>query len=673
MAAIVGALRAVLSLDSAAFSKGVKAAQGSMKGLRLSMRNVGKGLQVAGAGLTAASVAVAAAVRGQINAADDMSKAAQKFGVPIETLSKLSHAADMSGVSFETLGTGLRKLSQNMADAAAGNKTAAALFDDIGVSAVNADGTLRSAEAVMQDIADVLSKMPDGAAKTALAMDLFGKSGAEMIPMLNGGSGALGEMMREAESLGIVFDAKTGKAAENFNDNISRIKGALEGLVVQLAVALVPTLESLSGTLVDATKWFRDLSPEVQSLSAKIAILAMAAGPLAIGLGWVVSSLGAIVGAMKAIAAVALANPLVLLGAAAVAAAAVIYMNWGAIKQWFIDLWAAITEAAQATWDAIKAMATAARDWTVDAWNGIRDAIAEKLATVSEAFVDAWEAIKAEVGSWPGRFVEFGHQIVEGLKQGIMEKWDSMVDGLRSQWDGLKDSFAEALGIKSPSRVFRGYGRNISEGLALGITDQQPMVGQAMDGVIAGLDGSGQSLASRMDSLKSTFEGAFVGLVTGALSFKDALRQVAQQLAQMAAKAAFNSLFGSLFGGGGGGGFKLFANGAAFDRGRVTAFAKGGIVAGATAFAMPSGLGVMGEAGPEAIMPLQRGADGSLGVVAQGGAAGMVRIVIEEAPGFAAKVRAEAQGVAVQVVQAYDQEALAGRVDQTSRDPRGRG
>ena len=72
--------------------------------------------------------------------------------------------------------------------------------------------------------------------------------------------------------------------------------------------------------------------------------------------------------------------------------------------------------------------------------------------------------------------------------------------------------------------------------------------------------------------------------------------------------------FGSLFG---------FADGGVFSAGRVRAFAKGGVIGGPTAFPIRGGAGLMGEAGPEAIMPLKRGADGSLGVKAEGGAGGM--------------------------------------------------
>ncbi len=92
-----------------------------------------------------------------------------------------------------------------------------------------------------------------------------------------------------------------------------------------------------------------------------------------------------------------------------------------------------------------------------------------------------------------------------------------------------------------------------------------------------------------------------------------------QQAVGSGISSAITGGIGSLFG---------FAKGGAFSSGRVQAFAKGGVISGPTTFPMRGGTGLMGEAGPEAIMPLTRGADGSLGVKAAGGAGGGVNVTI---------------------------------------------
>jgi len=118
---------------------------------------------------------------------------------------------------------------------------------------------------------------------------------------------------------------------------------------------------------------------------------------------------------------------------------------------------------------------------------------------------------------------------------------------------------------------------------------------------------------------------AFDGLVFDGARLSDALKSLGQSMVDsvltQALKPVQNALGGLIASGVGNlvGGLLPFKDGAAFSSGRVTPFAKGGVVSSATRFPMRGGFGLMGEAGPEAIMPLARGADGSLGVKTQSG------------------------------------------------------
>jgi hypothetical protein len=131
-------------------------------------------------------------------------------------------------------------------------------------------------------------------------------------------------------------------------------------------------------------------------------------------------------------------------------------------------------------------------------------------------------------------------------------------------------------------------------------------------------------------SMESAFSSAFGSFVTGAESAQEAVSNLLDSLANTLANEAFSALSKGLFGDGGIGGavagaFGLNANGNAFSNGRVTAFASGGIVNSPTVFPMANGAGLMGEAGPEAIMPLTR-IGGKLGVRTSGGGGTVVNI-----------------------------------------------
>ena len=150
----------------------------------------------------------------------------------------------------------------------------------------------------------------------------------------------------------------------------------------------------------------------------------------------------------------------------------------------------------------------------------------------------------------------------------------------------------------------------------------------AFDGELARMRDTLLFTGKEVNTLSSGIGGglrrAFDGLVFDGGKLSDALKSVGQTIVDtvygIAVKPVQNALGGflanglnSLLGG------AAFADGAAFSQGRVMPFAKGGVVSSPTGFAMRGGRGLMGEAGPEAIMPLARGADGRLGVQAGGG------------------------------------------------------
>ncbi|MFT5866811.1 MAG: phage-related minor tail protein [Ascidiaceihabitans sp.] len=144
------------------------------------------------------------------------------------------------------------------------------------------------------------------------------------------------------------------------------------------------------------------------------------------------------------------------------------------------------------------------------------------------------------------------------------------------------------------------------------------------------LAATGQDVATLERGLSSGLRKAFDGVVFGSSSMSDALRTVATSLINTTYNAAMKPVtnhFGGLLSQGVGklvGSILPFADGAPFSQGRVMPFANGGIVSSATPFGMRGGMGVMGEAGPEAIMPLARGPDGKLGVRGAGGGASNV-------------------------------------------------
>lgn len=275
--AVIGALRVVLGADTAALDKGLKDAQSSLSRFAGQMKNVG--LVAAGA-LAGVVGGAGVAIRSALHDADKLGKLAQSVGLPVEELSKLKHAADLSDVSLESLGKSIVKLSRNMSEVAGGNTTGAAAqaFKALGISVTDASGHVKSSDTILSEVADKFAKYRDGANKTALAVALFGRAGAEMIPMLNGGSAALREAKEEAEQFGLVVDKRTAAAAEAFNDNLTRMGKVVSGVWTQIAAKLAPALSQMSEAMVTAAK-NADTLRQV-SIGLEIAVKAVASAVL---------------------------------------------------------------------------------------------------------------------------------------------------------------------------------------------------------------------------------------------------------------------------------------------------------------------------------------------------------------------------------------------------------
>ncbi|WP_333817427.1 phage tail tape measure protein [Tabrizicola sp.] len=153
----------------------------------------------------------------------------------------------------------------------------------------------------------------------------------------------------------------------------------------------------------------------------------------------------------------------------------------------------------------------------------------------------------------------------------------------------------------------------------------------AFDGELARMRETMIFTGREVNTLSSGISGglrkAFDGLVFDGMKLNDALKSVANTIVDTIYSIAIKPVTGALGGllaqgvAGAMGAGMPFANGGAFSQGRVMPFAKGGIVGAPTTFPMRGGRGLMGEAGPEAIMPLARGPDGRLGVQAGGGRA----------------------------------------------------
>jgi len=237
----IARLGVALGLNTAEFQSGLK---GAMAGLE----KVKDAAKVVGVAILAAGTAMAYMTKKSIDNMDKLAKQAQMAGVTTESLSALAYAADLAGVSQDTLVLSMAKLSKGMSDAAMNTGEALKGFNALNIDYKN----LESTDEAMLQISERFAGMADGANKTAIAMSLFGRSGAQLIPLLNGGRDGVEKLRAEAEKLGLVIGGDTTKSAEQFNDSLTQLGSIFTGLGNEIATATLPLLNSITQALFNS-------------------------------------------------------------------------------------------------------------------------------------------------------------------------------------------------------------------------------------------------------------------------------------------------------------------------------------------------------------------------------------------------------------------------------------
>ncbi len=236
--------------------------------------------------------AVAALTGRAIAQADEMGKAAQRAGLGVDAFTALAFAAKLADVESGTLQSSIKKLSETMVDAAKGGGEAVRTFEELGVAFTDAEGRARPVDQMMVDLAARFESMPDGVDKVSLAVKLFGKSGQEMIPMLNAGKSGLQGMLSEARELGVVVGPEFANNAGTFMDGLSRVRSLFDGIFLQLADKLLPALNALLTWFIDWAKEYNPVRVFLEVITSSFFRLADTALSFAYGLEQIGTFLG---------------------------------------------------------------------------------------------------------------------------------------------------------------------------------------------------------------------------------------------------------------------------------------------------------------------------------------------------------------------------------------------
>ncbi len=196
-------------------------------------------------------------IRSSVNAADQIDELGQKVGASTENLSALSMLARTSASSLEEMGAALAKQNKFIGEAATGNPKANATLRALGLTLTDFRG--KDSVQIFELMAQRIAALPSPIQKTKTAMDVFGRSGANLIPTMTAlADEGLGAVIERARELGVLIDDKLAQSAAQMNDDFELLKAQSEGLGARLAAGLLPqlsqALQIMSGDLKQTTE-----------------------------------------------------------------------------------------------------------------------------------------------------------------------------------------------------------------------------------------------------------------------------------------------------------------------------------------------------------------------------------------------------------------------------------
>lgn len=527
-----------------------------------------KGIKTAavmGTALTGMAVAGGTALFGMANKAaasgDRVDKLSQKIGMSRKGFQEWDYILSQNGMSIESLQGGMKKLNNTIDDAIGGSKTAVNAFGRIGISVDDLKG--KSPEQVFEMTVKALQGMPDGAEKAALANELLGRSGSELMPLLNGSSKSVDELKAKAKELGIVLSDDSIDASVKFTDTLDSLKRSLGAVVTKVGVAVMPIMQK-------AADWVIANMPTIQMV-----------------MGTVFKYIGQFVSAAVDVFQTYFLPVLQFI------------FNWirdnwpqisnfiGTVFNLIKDIIHQATEAIKVIWDLFGEHIMAAVELV---WGIIKEVITNLLNIIRGIILAVTSLIK---GDWSG--------VWEGIKMIFAAVWDNIKTIVSTAIGLVKQIILIALQAIGAlfSSIWNGI-LNLISNIWDGIINKIKSVLNSIKSVITGIFSEIKGVVSNVwngikDTISNAISGAFnvvsniIGRIKGLFNFKFQWPHI--PLPHFSISGSANPI-------------KWLTQGV--PKLHVSWYAKGAIFDKPTIFDTMNGLKGVGEAGPEAVAPISK-------------------------------------------------------------------
>lgn len=436
------------------------------------------------ASVTAAAAAIALIAANAANAGEDIENAATKFGLTTDEVQELQHVAASSGVSFESMGIGLKNLNRLAGDAAGGSKEAANKFRQFGIDIRDGNGKLKPTGVLLQDVANKIKSAPNAMRQTAIAMGLLGKSGNELLPVLEKGGPALAEMMGEAHTLGNVLSKEALVAVGKLDTSLDALGAASHGLSLRFGAGVAPAVtivtDALKNLLINnrelIDRGIKALGDALVSVASVIAsfietvdehkvLFAALTGILAVFAGVALASVtAALWAAVPAAAAlgtaiwaglapiIAIAAPIIALGIllALIAEDIWVFSEGGdsaigeLLKSFkLLGIW--ISEWSTGLWDDITGAFSSAFNWLSGLAKSVFALIAKQIIGPFQPLIDFWLDMLAMIGSAIQQASSFVAGVLGSVANSLIGFWTGVLDSIGSVIDSVTTTITDGF------------------------------------------------------------------------------------------------------------------------------------------------------------------------------------------------------------------------------------
>ena len=445
------------------------------------LKNLGGKVSGVGRSLVTLATAAAAPLAGMTlsfaAAGDNLDKMSKRTGVGVKALSELAFAAEQSGASLDSVEKGIRGMQRSLLNAEMGSKTATDALSALGLSVDELSGM--SPEDQFTMIADAIGDVEDPSKRAALAMQLFGRAGSELLPMMSENAEGIANLRKEANELGRTMTAEDAQAAAELTDAMNRVKSVFIGVKNQIGAALAPAMTYLADLVSRTSKAVVPLIRENAHLVKLFAAGAIAVG----GLGAALMTVGGLlIGAGMAVGVLATAFS-VLFSPLGLAIGGVTALGFALVK--YSDIGSQAIDALKARFgplvedvqNAVGAIIAALKAGDMEkAWELVS-------GMIEMIWLDMTDEIRAAWVNMLGFILNTGSTIAESIGQvfqGLASVLETMMSYYKSLYDEIYNAVLDIGGSLTGVRT----------------------IGERSSGFEANLGGVGSAAQSGIDSLR---------------------------------------------------------------------------------------------------------------------------------------------------------------------------